>query len=181
MGGFIESTQKILDIDLQPSDAGVFSTWLSSGKLYCRRNLHPYVLGNSMLVRLYTFADYYDIPALRRAIMLKIASPYECERLDTHISEWQVENCLAELPTTSPLYQWMVEHWAHCNTGRLGRNMRPNEEIPEEFRDLVLNRRSNNLDGRSCKCCRNPCDDHEHESKEEWVKSRISVDQRSVG
>ncbi|KAG9821868.1 hypothetical protein KCV05_g1049, partial [Aureobasidium melanogenum] len=103
MGGFAESTQKSLDINLRPDDMWVFSKWLSS-----------------VLVRLYTFADYHDIPALRRAISLKFASPYEWERFDTRVTELQVGTCLAELPTTSPFYRWLVEHWAHCNSNRLG-------------------------------------------------------------
>lgn len=171
MGGFAESTQDSLDINLRPNDAWVFSRWLSSGKLYCR-DLYPYAPGNTVLVRLYAFADYHDIPALRRTIMLEFASPYEWKRFDTRISERQVGSCLAELPTTSPFYLWLVEHWAHCNGARLGRKMRQNEDIPLEMRDLALDRTTKGFGSRPCKCCHNPCDFHEHENEEDSKRSK---------
>ncbi|KAH0361366.1 hypothetical protein KCU65_g8749, partial [Aureobasidium melanogenum] len=177
-GGFAESTQKSLDIDLQPSDMRVFTVWLSSGWLYSWNDCHFHVPLNSVLVRLYTFADYYDIPALRRAIMLRFASPYEWERSYIRVSEWQLGNCLAELPTNSPFYRWLVEHWAHCNSARLGRKMRQNEDIPQELRDLVYDRTKDGFGSRPCKCCNNPCDFHEHESEEEWKTTCYFLNKR---
>lgn len=77
MGEFAESKEKSLDVNLRPDDMRVFTRWLGSGKLYPQDGIPFYRSDNSVLIRLYTFADYYDIPALRRAIMLRSASPYE--------------------------------------------------------------------------------------------------------
>lgn len=171
MGEFAESKQKSLDINLRPDDMRVFTRWLGSGKLCSQDGVPSYRPDNSVLLRLYTFADYYDIPALRRAIMLRFASPYEWERSGIRVSEWQLGKCLAELPTTSTFYVWLVEHWAHCHSARLGPKMRQNEDVPQEIRDLVYNRTIDGFGSRPCKCCHNPCDFHEHESEEEWKRS----------
>ncbi|KAH0023807.1 hypothetical protein KCU78_g5290, partial [Aureobasidium melanogenum] len=165
-GGFSESTEKNLPFESYPHQLHAIEERVSTGTIRFEGKWLTYDK-----VSLYLLADYYDLPALRREIMLKLASPYELERFDTRVSEWQVGSCLAELPATSPFYRWMVEHWAHCNSNRLGRKMRQNEDIPQELRDMVFDRPTKGFGGRPCKCCHNPCDFHEHENEEEWKRT----------
>ncbi|KAG9603288.1 hypothetical protein KCU84_g1146, partial [Aureobasidium melanogenum] len=166
-GGFSESTEKNLPFESYPHQLHAIEERVSTGIIRFEGKWLTYDK-----VSLYLLADYYDLPALRREIMLKkLASPYELERFDTRVSEWQVGSCLAELPATSPFYRWMVEHWAHCNSNRLGRKMRQNEDIPQELHDMVFDRPTKGFGGRPCKCCHNPCDFHEHENEEEWKRT----------
>lgn len=169
MGDFAESTQETHDIDLRPNDAWIFSRWLSTGRLYDRNYFRfPH---KSESIRLYTFADYYDIPALRRAIMLRFASLFSQNNSRTYIFERELGDCLARLPDTSPFYQWLVEHWIHCKDAFL-QDDNLNHDIPRGFRHLIADGLAKDPDGRQYRCCSNPCDYHEHESEEEWERSK---------
>ncbi|KAG9528051.1 hypothetical protein KCU93_g4665, partial [Aureobasidium melanogenum] len=175
MSGFKESKQDILIIDLQLIDAYSLDTWLRSGRLDFRGS--DRTSRCSALVRLYKFADYHDIPALRRTIMLQLAPPDITWSHCTTLDHWELGNILFELPTSSPFYRWMVENWAFCpHKANVDNTMRLNKNIPEEFRRLVQNNRIIGPGFGGSRCCHNPCDYHEHESLEEWKRTCHLVD-----
>jgi hypothetical protein len=66
--GFKEATSPHFDLELGKWDAENFVRWLYSGQLGDRLS-GPMVLE---LIRLYIFADKFDIPALRRKILTEL-------------------------------------------------------------------------------------------------------------
>ncbi|KEQ61164.1 uncharacterized protein M437DRAFT_19938, partial [Aureobasidium melanogenum CBS 110374] len=66
LGGFAKNTQENFSFNLQPLDAQIFERWLGCGILHTWNDGQPCF---GTLLRLYVFADYYDLPALRHAIM----------------------------------------------------------------------------------------------------------------
>lgn len=178
-GGFAKSIQEEFSFDIQPHDAHIFEVWLRCGLLHAdiRENKQPCF---GTLLRLYTFADYYDIPALRRAIMLEFASP-EIKDYTTYpnfngVTMRELKYRLSGLPTTSPFYRWLLERYANCSRRGVPRaRVLASEGLNTTFRqsrNLVLEVMVDNRDSRQCRCCHNPCDYHEHESEEEWERSK---------
>lgn len=65
LGGFADGNQEIYTLEILSEDMIAFRSWLYDGELTLNDDPDEY----RQLIRLYIFADYYDFPALRRAIM----------------------------------------------------------------------------------------------------------------
>ncbi|KAH0382113.1 hypothetical protein KCU92_g6572, partial [Aureobasidium melanogenum] len=72
LGGFSDKDQAIFVMEILPEDMIMFKRWLYNGDLTFDDDdliFADDAAEYRQLVRLYVFADYYDFPALRRAIM----------------------------------------------------------------------------------------------------------------
>lgn len=133
------------------------------------------------LIRLYVFADYYDFPALRRAIMSLLVSNNK-EHHDYRVPHLPLlEDCLSQLPQNSPLYRWLAATWVeHLDDIEVyGADTRYLwHEMPMEFRLLFFDSYHHTRSlSEPCSCCHNACDYHEHESEEEWRRSKALLHQ----
>lgn len=160
-GPFAESTQQIFHVPLSGKQLSILITWLHTGLL----SLQTWEREDR--IKLYIFADFVDILALRRQIMT------EKGRMERYR---EVNLVFSHLPTTSPLRRRVVEYYA-------------NHWIPEDdrydaisalditihrefFREVVESENRDKAIGSSgCCCCSNVCYFHEHESEEEWFAS----------
>lgn len=108
---------------------------------------------------LYSFADYYDIPALRRTIISELAIGYR--------KPFAIAALAVELPSSSPLYRFFVDtyvpHERFSGTHY--------ERLTKEFLYLMYRGVINKSGDKPCRCCHNPCDYHEHDDEEEWENS----------
>lgn len=170
--GFSESTQKIFDMDICAEDMHAFRTWLRDGRLTFRWDR----LSLEQFVRLYVFADYYDIPALRRTIMTALVLDKYGNAAQYRLLTDKIGDYLSQLPPTSPLFQWLGMVWArHLDAYHYSAHQyQLANEMPEDLRRLVYSIRSQPRASRPCKCCYRPCDFHEHESEQEWESSKLS-------
>lgn len=168
LGGFEDKSQEIFVMDISLEDMIIFKKWMYHGELVSDVDNADY----QQLIRLYVIADYHDFPALRRAIMslLVLHNQKNHGYRVPHLS--LLEDCLSQLPQTSTLYRWLVATWAEhiddlevygADTQHLWHAM------PVDFRLLVFS--SYRYIG-PCNCCHNPCNFHEHESEEEWERSK---------
>ncbi|KAG9985981.1 hypothetical protein KCU98_g4341, partial [Aureobasidium melanogenum] len=69
LGGFSDKDKETFVMEILLEDMIVFRRWLYDGSLMFADDAAEY----RQLTRLYVFADYYDFPALRRAIMSLLA------------------------------------------------------------------------------------------------------------
>jgi hypothetical protein len=174
--GFSESTKETFVMELSCDDMYLFTTWMCGGGLVYYGK-HP---GLEQLIRLYVFADYYDFPAFRRTIMSLVKFDRYAFR---DLLPYQLYGYLSQLSPTSPLYQWLGIVWAHhvyehvddlsLQAHRLENNM------PEDFRELVRSTRSERRPLLLCRCCHEPCNYHEHQSEHEWEMSKCFLDSTS--
>ncbi|KAH0263806.1 hypothetical protein KCU91_g12479, partial [Aureobasidium melanogenum] len=100
-GGFLESRNKSVVLDLKTTDCRHLIEWLYSGRL-------PDVLRTTQLFSLYVFADKTDILALRRAIMTRVVEVDE-----TMPAFFEAAVALDSLSSTSPLYRWLLDTYVH--------------------------------------------------------------------
>ena len=158
-------------MDICAVDMHAFRNWLRDGRLTFRWD----TIGLEQLVRLYTFADYYDFPALRRTIMTTLVLDKYGDNAGRRLLTYKFENYLSQLPPISPLYQWLARIWAvhihdHANP-YTPHAYRLENETPMGFRALVHNFRRQARPAGICRCCYHPCDYHEHQSLQEWKES----------
>jgi hypothetical protein len=152
-----------------------FRTWLRDGRLTFRWDrLLP-----EQLVRLYVFANYYDFPALRRTIMTTLVLDKHGNKASRRLLTSQFADYVSQLPRASPLYQWLASVWAHHIYDYVNSNSpqayQLENDMPEEFRELIHSIRSNGRRPSLCECCHNPCDYHEHQNEQEWKMSKHSI------
>jgi hypothetical protein len=170
--GFSESTQKIFDMEICAADMHAFRTWLRDGRLSFRWDK----LSLEQLVRIYTFADYYDFPALRRTIMTTLVLDKYGDNAFRRLLTYKFEGYLSQLPPISPLYQWLGGIWAHHVNNHAdpysSHAYRLANETPEEIRTLVNSIRNAGPAASICSCCYRACDYHEHPSEQEWEMSK---------
>ncbi|KAG9568788.1 hypothetical protein KCU71_g7233, partial [Aureobasidium melanogenum] len=105
-GGFLEAGNKSVILELDFENCQYFIGWLYSGRL-------PDVPMPGHLFELYIFADKTDILALRRAIMTKIMKMEHKTMPTFH----EIAVALDSLPSTSPLYHWILDTCVHHWTG----------------------------------------------------------------
>lgn len=154
-GGFLEAGNKSVVLELKTADCQYFVGCVYTGRLpdVPRADLFP----------LYVFADKTDMLAVRRAIMTRVAGcgddipPEFCEAAVT----------LNSLPSTSPLYQWLLHTYTrHSLSGCL----EAKDALPYAFLLDWINEGRNGTRTNSskyCRKCQHPCNYHEHESVEE--------------
>ncbi|KAG9766053.1 hypothetical protein KCU73_g24, partial [Aureobasidium melanogenum] len=156
-GGFSESTKKILPVDSDAYELRIFEKRLSTGSIEVE--YHWYI----DMVYLYKFADYYDIPALRREVMSELVKQARKQR-----GFWLASVAVEHLPSSSPLYRFFVEEFVqHANDIFHGGY----ELVTKEFLSLIFTGLAKRSADNPCRCCHNPCDFHDHDSEEEWEKS----------
>ncbi|KAG9568529.1 hypothetical protein KCU79_g2293, partial [Aureobasidium melanogenum] len=156
-GGFSESTKKILPVDSDAYELRIFEKWLSTGSIEVE--YHWYI----DMVYLYKFADYYDIPALRREVMSELVKQARKQR-----GFWLASVAVEHLPSSSPLYRFFVEEFVqHANDIFHGGY----ELVTKEFLSLIFTGLAKRSADNPCRCCHNPCDFHDHDSEEEWEKT----------
>ena len=174
LGGFSDQDQAIFVMEISLEDMHAFKRWLYNGEL--ELDLESHDDAYRQLIRLYVFADYYDFPALRRAIMSLLVSNNK-EHHDYRIPHLPLlEDCLSQLSQTSPLYRWLAATWVEhiddlevygADTQYLWNKM------PMEFRFLFFDSyHHTRVPSEPCSCCHNACDYHEHGSEEEWRRSK---------
>ena len=167
-GRFADWKQETFTMEISYEDMHTFQMWLYYGELNLDRDIIDY----QQLIRLYIFADYYGFPALRRAIMSLLVQ-HNKEHDHCRVPHLPLlEDCLSQLPHTSPLYQWLAGTWSeHIDDleeyGPDAQHLW--HEMPLDFRLLVFS--SRRYVG-ACYCCHNPCNFHEHENEEEWKRSK---------
>lgn len=112
------------------------------------------------MIGLYLFADYYDVPALRRTIISELVMGYR--------KPFAIAALAVELPSSSPLYKFLVdtyvqhEYYAKSHYKKL-----PREFLYLFYLGVVTKHRD-----KPCRCCHSPCDYHEHDDEEEWENSK---------
>ncbi|KAG9911460.1 hypothetical protein KCV05_g1050, partial [Aureobasidium melanogenum] len=107
LGGFSDKDKETFVMEILLEDMIVFRRWLYDGSLMFADDAAEY----RQLTRLYVFADYYDFPALRRAIMSLLVRNNK-EHHDYRVPHLPLlEDCLSQLPQTSPLYRWLAATW----------------------------------------------------------------------
>lgn len=160
-GQFAESRQVIFDVDLTGNQLHVLINWVHTGKL----DLLDW--DREDRIRLYIFADFTDILALRRQIVTHrdIMEKYR-----------EIGVVLSSLPSTSPLRMRIADHYA--NHWVPADDIHDSDEVLDiasrrEFdNDVVQSKdRAKNRGHAGCSCCGNPCRYHEHVSEEEWKAS----------
>jgi hypothetical protein len=169
-GRFAEAYQKIFDVDLTGKQLHVFVNWVQTGRL----ELHSW--DREDRVKLYIFADFADILALRRQIMT------EPDRMEKYR---EVGVVISSLPSTSPFrvriadhyaYHWEPEDDKHDSISALDI-----ESHREFFNDVVEScARADPEKAKHCPCCGNPCRYHEHVNEEEWRASMYQQTHRDV-
>lgn len=172
LGGFSDKDQEIFVMEILPEDMHAFRSWLYDGNLVFDDDAAEY----RQLIRLYVFADYYDFPALRRAIMSLLVRNNK-EHHDYRVPHLPLlEDCLSQLSQTSPLYRWLATTWVeHIDDLEVyGADAQYLwHEMPMEFRLLFFDSyHHTRVSSEPCSCCHNACDYHEHESEEEWRRSK---------
>jgi hypothetical protein len=162
-GRFAEAHQKVFDVDLTGKQLHVFVNWVQTGRL----ELHSW--DREDRVKLYIFADFADILALRRQIMT------EPDRMEKYR---EVGVVIASLPSTSPFRMRIADHYSfhwepeddkHDSIRALDINSHY-----EFFNDVVESSARADPDPektKHCPCCGNPCRYHEHVNEEEWRAS----------
>ncbi|KAH0278493.1 hypothetical protein KCU91_g2427, partial [Aureobasidium melanogenum] len=161
-GGFSEAASKSVVLELDPMVCCMLVGWLYSGKL-------PKWIEWAQILSLYVFADRTDMLALRRAIMTRIVHIEVGDR----IPRFEVAAiALNSLPSTSPLYRWLlnayIHHWM-ADYETLDDTL-PNWFLVDWVRGAAARKCEVTEDdcGR-CPCCEyNACNYHEHENTEEW-------------
>ncbi|TIA27451.1 hypothetical protein D6C79_10649 [Aureobasidium pullulans] len=164
-GGFPETGQKSVDTHLDDATGSMFVSWLYSGQMLPYTELSHF--------ELYVFADKTENLALRRSIMTVVVQGSQRQFSELSPILDDLKQPLTELPSTSPLFQWIlntfVHHWDPTEYPP------PDEallkEIPADFflkvaQEIAL-KFKNNFTG-PCPCCHNYCNYHEHESVAEW-------------
>ncbi|KAH0170534.1 hypothetical protein KCU67_g2595, partial [Aureobasidium melanogenum] len=86
-GGLSDKDQEIFVMEISPEDMHAFKRWLYDGEL--ELDLESHDDAYRQLIRLYVFADYYDLPALRRAVMSLLVRNNK-EHRDYHLSTLQM-------------------------------------------------------------------------------------------
>ncbi|KAG9662125.1 hypothetical protein KCU64_g2140, partial [Aureobasidium melanogenum] len=173
LGGFSDKDQEIFVMGISPEDMHAFKRWVYDGEL--ELDLESHDDAYRQLIRLYVFADYYDFPTLRRAIMSLLVRNNK-EHHSYRVPHLPLlEDCLSQLPQTSPLYRWLfktwVEHIGDVEVYGAGTQYLWNE-MPMEFRLLFFDSyHHTGILSEPCSCCHNACDYHEHESEEEWRRT----------
>ncbi|KEQ74718.1 hypothetical protein M436DRAFT_42304 [Aureobasidium namibiae CBS 147.97] len=157
-GRFAEAHQKIFQVDLTGKQLHVFVNWVHTGRL----ELHSW--DREDRVKLYIFADYVDILALRRQILT------EPDRMEKYR---EVGVVMSSLPSTSPFRMRIADHYAmhwepeddkHDPVDALDVTL--HREFLDDIEKSVVRAKAMKLAG--CPCCGNPCRYHEHASEEEW-------------
>lgn len=160
-GRFAESRQKIFQVDLTGKQLHVFVNWLHTGRL----ELHSWDREDRL--KLYIFADFVDILALRRQIMT------EPDRMEKYR---EVGVVISSLPGTSPFRVRIADHYAH--------HWEPEDDKHDSISALEITSHREFFDdikksyarvdpdeAAGCPCCGNPCRYHEHINEEEWEAS----------
>jgi hypothetical protein len=160
-GRFAEARQKTFQVDLTGKQLQVFINWVHTGRL----ELHSW--DREDRVKLYIFADFVDILALRRQIMT------EPDRMEKYR---EVGVVMAFLPSMSPFRTRIADHYAN--------HWEPEDDKHDSisvlditshrefFNDIVeSDARAKTRKHAGCPCCGNPCRYHEHVSEEEWRAS----------
>ncbi|CAD0100286.1 unnamed protein product [Aureobasidium mustum] len=95
-GGFSDRDQEVFAMEILPENMITFRKWLYDGELTLGEDIDDY----QHLIRLYIFADYYDFPALRRAIM-SLFVLHNKEHNDHRVPHFPLmKDCLSQLPPT---------------------------------------------------------------------------------
>lgn len=160
-GRFAEARQKIFEVDLTGKQLHVFINWVQTGRL----ELHSW--DREDRVKLYIFADFVDILALRRQILT------EPDRMEKYR---EVGVVISSLPSTSPFRMRIADHYA------MHWEPEDDKHDPVDVLDVTLHReflgdieksviRAKAMKLAGCPCCGNPCRYHEHVSEEEWRAS----------
>ncbi|KAH0398486.1 hypothetical protein KCU89_g7190, partial [Aureobasidium melanogenum] len=155
-GGFKESVMDVLSLDASVNQMRMFEQWVCTGDFDVPK-AQP-----SQTMRIYMFADYHDIPALRRTIMSKLVM----KKGKPWAFAWA--GLAVELPSSSPMYKFLVEtyvqHTEHPTNGNY-------EMLTKEFLYKMFLGVATKSGDKPCKCCHNPCDFHDHDSEKEWEKT----------
>lgn len=154
-GGFSESNKDLLSIDCRAVYLCNLEQWILT------RDSNLSLRSDYQTIGFYLFADYYDIPALRRMIMSKLVTkPFK-------LFPFEVFALAVELPSSSPLYRFLVDTFAHHEQF----SELHYELLTKEFLYLMYRGVINKSGEKPCRCCHNPCDYHEHDDEEEWENS----------
>ncbi|KAH0279792.1 hypothetical protein KCU91_g1491, partial [Aureobasidium melanogenum] len=159
-GGFSESTMESLPLDSYPHELRMFEQWLSAGIINIEGGWPTYDK-----LFLYLFADYYDIPALRREAMSSLTKHEEKPPGSFHL----IAHVLGFVLSSSPLYKFLVETCTQHFTPQYKAG--GYEELTKEFLYDMFLSLANKSASKPCRCCHNPCDYHEHDDEEEWKKN----------
>lgn len=162
-GRFAESRQKIFQVDLTGKQLHVFVSWLHTGRL----ELHSW--DREDRIKLYIFADFVDILALRRQI---VTEPDRMERYR------EVGMVISSLPSTSPFRTRIADHYSnhwepeddkHDSISVL--DIVSHREFLDDIKQSDCRAIANRFNLVGCPCCGNPCRYHEHVNEEEWKAS----------
>lgn len=164
-GRFAEAHRKIFDVDLTGKQLHVLVDWVQTGRL----ELHSW--DREDRVKLYIFADFADILALRRQIMT------EQDRTEKYR---EVGVVISSLPSTSPFRVRIADHYAnhwepeddkHDSISALDIDSHRDffNDVVESDARAKGSTEAQKLEG--CSCCGNPCRYHEHLNENEWRAS----------
>lgn len=169
-GRFAEARQKIFQVDLTGKQLHVFVNWIHNGRL----ELHSW--DREDRIKLYIFADFVDVLALRRQIMT------EPDRMERYR---EVGMVISSLPSTSPFRMRIADHYIHHwepeddkHDSISALNITLHREFFDDIKKSDARADSNKL--AECPCCGNPCRYHEHVSEEEWKASMYHRVRRDV-
>lgn len=169
-GGFKEARKKSLDVDTDEETLVTVIFWLYHGQLPTAFTSFDSFTRKNYLLKLYIFADRFDILALRRYIISHWASTNWSTNL---LSFSQVAFAYTNLPTSSPMLRYIVDVTAWHRA--FGADDTGRDVLPLDFVYSVLERKDElAFRGGSvtkCPCCFDTCHYHEHESEEERYAS----------
>jgi hypothetical protein len=173
-GRFAEAHQKIFDVDLTGKQLHVFVSWVQTGRL----ELHSW--DREDRVKLYIFADFADILALRRQIMT------EPDRMEKYR---EVGVVISSLPSASPFRVRIADHYAshwepeddkHDSISALDIDSHRDFYNDVVESDTRMAARTDAEKRYGCPCCGNPCRYHEHLNEEEWRASMYHERLRNI-
>jgi hypothetical protein len=160
-GQFAEAHQEIFGVDLSGMQLHVFVNWLHTGRL----ELPSW--DREDRVKLYIFADFLNILALRRQIMT------EPDRMEKYR---EIGVVISYLPSTSPFRMRIADHYANHWLPEDDEHDPISNMDDDTHRDFCNDKLESNVRAKAkkhdgCPCCGNPCRYHEHISEEEWMAS----------
>jgi hypothetical protein len=174
-GKFSEALKNRFDVALCSEHLKSFATWLYTGEIHNNEKNTIYWKG---LLKLYVFADLVDSIALRRVVINEIVGFDELEPRYEH-----VKFILENVTRHSQLYEWtlasFIAHWKpqhdEDDPCLFDSETDPDCLLPTFMYNVMRGVADRKKDQGSSDrpCCNEPCEYHEHESKEEWEASML--------
>jgi hypothetical protein len=169
-GNFLEAQKDRFDVDLSGENLMRFATWIYTGEVTEAATFR-------CIIHLYMFAGQMDIMALRRNVVGGL--------IDTGLMMYdQIKLIVLNLTHNSPLRKFVldsyVSHWEPTSDYNdpcvFDSDTDPDNHMAtftyQVMKGIAV--RKKDQGSIDCPCCSDPCEYHEHESKEGWKASMLT-------